>query len=220
MASKVLRAPMVSQVCTSHMHVSCPILTSYQAELDSFHDAHFGRACIQHFSTNFLPPHDAQLPEQAGCFHHDEDYEDEDQEDDGLGYYEDGVKRTLTDEQIAMFRHSELEALRRSGESAISKPATPSATPTAAETPIATDATEPGDLPLEDNHPPEAIKAAGKKKKRRRTKARVEPDKPDLRKRTWDVVDTGLASLDYGDEPQESSAIPRPAQRRHISYDD
>ena len=30
-----------------------------------------------------------------------------------LGYYEDGVKRTLTDAQIAMFRHSEVEALLR-----------------------------------------------------------------------------------------------------------
>lgn len=34
-------------------------------------------------------------------------------EDDGLGYYEDGVKRTLTDEQVEMFRHSEMEALAR-----------------------------------------------------------------------------------------------------------
>lgn len=34
-------------------------------------------------------------------------------EDDGLGYYEDGVKRTLTDEQIEMFRHTEMELLRR-----------------------------------------------------------------------------------------------------------
>lgn len=32
---------------------------------------------------------------------------------DGLGYYPDGVKRTLTDEQIAMFRHSEIYGLLR-----------------------------------------------------------------------------------------------------------
>lgn len=32
---------------------------------------------------------------------------------DGLGWYEDGVKRTLTDEQIEMFRHTELEELKR-----------------------------------------------------------------------------------------------------------
>lgn len=31
--------------------------------------------------------------------------------EDGLGWYEDGVKRTLTDEQIEMFRHTELEEL-------------------------------------------------------------------------------------------------------------
>ena len=36
-------------------------------------------------------------------------------EDDELGYYEDGVKRTLTDEQIEMFRHSEMEQLLRDG---------------------------------------------------------------------------------------------------------
>lgn len=32
-------------------------------------------------------------------------------EDDDLGYYEDGVKRTLTDDQIKMFRHSEIQRL-------------------------------------------------------------------------------------------------------------
>ena len=35
------------------------------------------------------------------------------QEDDVLGYYEDGVKRTLTDEQIAIFRHTEIQGLLR-----------------------------------------------------------------------------------------------------------
>lgn len=32
---------------------------------------------------------------------------------DALGYYEDGVKRTLTDEQIAIFRHTEIQELLR-----------------------------------------------------------------------------------------------------------
>lgn len=35
------------------------------------------------------------------------------EEDDHLGYYDDGVKRTLTDDQIAMFRHSEIQTLLR-----------------------------------------------------------------------------------------------------------
>ncbi|KAL8655891.1 MAG: hypothetical protein Q9226_002865 [Calogaya cf. arnoldii] len=34
-------------------------------------------------------------------------------EEDNLGYYPDGAKRTLTDEQVAMFRHSEIYALQR-----------------------------------------------------------------------------------------------------------
>ena len=34
-------------------------------------------------------------------------------DEEGQQYYEDGVKRTLTDEQIAMFRHSEIQKLKR-----------------------------------------------------------------------------------------------------------
>ena len=37
-------------------------------------------------------------------------HEDEDDGDD-LGWYHDGVKRTLTDEQVAMFRHTEIQRL-------------------------------------------------------------------------------------------------------------
>jgi hypothetical protein len=44
--------------------------------------------------------------------------------------------------------------------------------------------------------------------------------KPDLRKRTWDKVDTGLESLDYEEGTGSNAAIPRPSQRRRISYDD
>ncbi|KAK2937142.1 hypothetical protein FoTM2_000360 [Fusarium oxysporum f. sp. vasinfectum] len=40
------------------------------------------------------------------------------EEDDNLGYYPDGVKRTLTDAQIEIFRHSELETLRKEKERA------------------------------------------------------------------------------------------------------
>jgi hypothetical protein len=34
-------------------------------------------------------------------------------EDEGLGYYSDGAERTLTDEQIAMFRHTEIQTILR-----------------------------------------------------------------------------------------------------------
>ncbi|KAB5578520.1 hypothetical protein GE09DRAFT_1214685 [Coniochaeta sp. 2T2.1] len=212
MASSALRAPAISQ-----------------AELDSFHNTHFGLASISHFSTNFLPGNDAQHAEQALHFQqdevsHDDAYYDEEQEDDGLGYYEDGVKRTLTDEQIAMFRHSELEARRRAQEAEDSKPAMSSATSATTKTPNsdqAAESAEPGELLSDDAIPSETTKVAvTKKKKRRRPKHRIVEEKPDLRKRTWDVVDTGLGSLDYDEQPQESSSFTRPAQRRHISYDD
>jgi hypothetical protein len=35
------------------------------------------------------------------------------EDDDGLGYYPDGIKRNLTDEQISIFRHSEIQSLLR-----------------------------------------------------------------------------------------------------------
>lgn len=37
-------------------------------------------------------------------------------EEEDLGYYKDGTKRTLTDEQIEIFRHSEIHALLRERE--------------------------------------------------------------------------------------------------------
>ncbi|KAB5549813.1 hypothetical protein GE09DRAFT_1060228 [Coniochaeta sp. 2T2.1] len=204
MASSALRAPAISQ-----------------AELESFHIGHFGPASISHFSTDFLPGNDAQHAEQAPHSQHDEVSHDEYQEDDGLGYYEDGVKRTLTDEQIAMFRHSELEARRRAQDAEDSKPAMSSATSASTKTPASDKAAEPDELLSDDDIPSETTKVAvTKKKKRRRPKHRIVEEKPDLRKRTWDVVDSGLGSLDYDEQPQESSSFAQPAQRRHISYDD
>ena len=43
------------------------------------------------------------------------DYEEE---EDDLGYYPDGVKRTLTDDQVAIFRHSEVQRLLRQRQAA------------------------------------------------------------------------------------------------------
>jgi Protein of unknown function (DUF3807) len=37
--------------------------------------------------------------------------QDDSPDDDYLGYYEDGVKRILTDEQVAIFRHTEVQEL-------------------------------------------------------------------------------------------------------------
>jgi hypothetical protein len=118
-----------------------------------------------------------------------------------------------------MFRHSELEALRRTQPSQTSnKPASTTKPTDSASNHESGDQLSDGELPSETK-----ASATTKKKKRKRGKGRVElekPEKPDLRKRTWDVVETGLSSLDYGDEPQDPAAIARPSQRRHISYDD
>ncbi|ODM19758.1 hypothetical protein SI65_04744 [Aspergillus cristatus] len=51
------------------------------------------------------PAKDAYYP------YEEEEYYDDDGDD--LGYYPDGVKRTLTDEQIRIFRHSEIHAILR-----------------------------------------------------------------------------------------------------------
>jgi hypothetical protein len=39
------------------------------------------------------------------------EYKENEEYDDGLGYYQDGVERTLTEEQVKMFRHSEVQRL-------------------------------------------------------------------------------------------------------------
>lgn len=54
-------------------------------------------------------------PVNATCTSKPDEEQENDEEDDGLGYYPDGVKRTLTDKQIAFFRSSELrERVRES----------------------------------------------------------------------------------------------------------
>ncbi|KAF9894362.1 hypothetical protein FE257_007865 [Aspergillus nanangensis] len=68
-------------------------------DLQAFHTKHF--PWIEPTS-GFTHAHDDSIIEE---------YVDEEEED--LGYYPDGVKRTLTDEQIKIFRHSEIHALLR-----------------------------------------------------------------------------------------------------------
>ncbi|KAF4443552.1 hypothetical protein F53441_11407 [Fusarium austroafricanum] len=116
------------------------------------------------------------------------------EEDDDLGYYSDGVKRTLTDEQIEIFRHSELEALRKEKEKARQPPAKEVVSPDETmdlsdDSPAPAPADKPSTLPT-------SFQSNKKRKKKGSKRPRPEP-KPDLRKRTWDVVEKGLDSLDY-----------------------
>ncbi|OGM50860.1 hypothetical protein ABOM_000429 [Aspergillus bombycis] len=66
---------------------------------------------LQAFQTKHFPGSAQSLVSEYAC---NENVADElADDDDGLGYYPDGVKRTLTDEQIKIFRHSEIHSLIR-----------------------------------------------------------------------------------------------------------
>ncbi|KAI1328873.1 hypothetical protein F5Y16DRAFT_136701 [Xylariaceae sp. FL0255] len=226
-----------------------------QADIVSFHASHFSAGAIESFHTHFL------RPENTTHGYDENDYGygyEEEENDDGLGYYSDGVKRTLTDEQIAIFRHSELEAFRKAQEEAAAKPRPEDTAEMAADTPtpppqIPVSATPATGLPTpskddtttptkpndqeEDNASEEGeietdrpvySKADWKRLKRlkarhRRAETRkFNPEKkPDLRKRTWDVVEAGMDSLDYDDlEGAGAGVMGTTAKRRQISYDD
>lgn len=201
MAFSELKVPQVSQVCALSSSLPCTLANSAQAELTAFHDAHFGAASLNTFDSDFLQPEPS---------HEDGTYYEAEEEDD-LGYYPDGVKRTLTDEQIAIFRHSEEQALLREQEKQSARETPIVEAPAGLPKPELADEGEIEEGMIVEAQPP-------KKKKKRKNKSR-EP-KPDLRKRTWDMVDTGLGSLDYDDMEGSQSPAPQQAQRRRISYDD
>ncbi|EXJ57143.1 hypothetical protein A1O7_07488 [Cladophialophora yegresii CBS 114405] len=70
------------------------------AQLRAFHAAHFPGQPIPQLTTTQHQVEAQSEPDQLPDIDHD-----------GLGYYDDGAKRTLTDEQIKMFRHSEIQRL-------------------------------------------------------------------------------------------------------------
>ena len=53
---------------------------------------------------------------RTGQFGEGGEVKDDDDDEDELGYYPDGCKRTLTNEQVAMFRHSEIYSIIRARE--------------------------------------------------------------------------------------------------------
>jgi hypothetical protein len=97
MATMDLQVPTVTVVCT-HVSLKGHAKIS-QEDLRDFHAKHFPHAPV--------PEHILHGVENEPA----EEYYEE--EGNVLGYYEDGTPRTLTDEQIAMFRHSEIQAIIR-----------------------------------------------------------------------------------------------------------
>ncbi|TGO65510.1 hypothetical protein BCON_0002g00950 [Botryotinia convoluta] len=203
--------------------MSAPEVT--QNDLLAFYTSHLGDTSIEHFAQQFLGPV--------------EDYYEEEIEDDGLGYYPDGVKRTLTDEQIAIFRHSEIQAILRkrrhaaeSNETSNEQPQSETSRTVRTEKVEAEE--EDGEIPESFSHPepigPVRPKKKSKKELKKIQKAQEAKEKgwfkqnvkPDLRKRTWDKVEKSIGSLAYDDDEgggnsQASSSAP---QRRKITYDD
>jgi hypothetical protein len=165
---------------------------------------------VNHFSTHFLGPVEEEYAEEI--------------EEDELGYYADGVKRTLTDSQIAIFRHSEIQALLRDRRRA------EEARPSSFEGHNDKERFEEGELGdnnvLEVATPPpleNEQKLSRKARKAQQAKQKgffKQKIKPDLRKRTWDKVDSGMESLDYDEQSSGALATNQPSQRRKISYDD
>lgn len=176
--------------------------------MSAFHTSHFGSLARSHITTTFLQPESATRAKA----HIEAD------EDDGLGYYADGVKRTLTDEQVAMFRHSEIQALlrdrRHATEARSSNP--PRSTSTSAPDSTSYDDYEEGEQ-IEEEAPQGKSRHRNRKKKNNR-KREV---KPDLRKRTWDMVDEGVTTLSYEDaESKASTGRKDGPQRKRVSYED
>lgn len=210
-----------------------------QAEITAFHAEHFSTTSVQHFSAEYLQPTASSDDEYYDA---NNEYDIGEEDADDLGYYSDGVKRTLTDEQIAIFRHSELEQQRRAREKAASKRSSGDETEMEA-VPLEQTKTTPHDHASSDEDgeiasdtPKSRPQASKKKKKRNKKKAKPQADslqrgdpgwfkktvKPDLRKRTWDKVEAGMDRLDYEDSPPDATGSPAgpAAQRRKISYDD
>ncbi|KAG5929604.1 hypothetical protein E4U42_005309 [Claviceps africana] len=156
----------------------------YSHELVTFGQIHFSNDAVDKFGTKFT---NLPLKNEDTCVHESYDRQDE----DDLGFYHDGVKRTLTDEQIAIFRHSELRELEKRQGKAKVKASRLSA---GAET---TDAERNGSAEGSSQGARAHNNRGARKKKKKGGRSVVHEPKPDLRKRTWDVVDAGLDSLDY-----------------------
>ncbi|KAH8596746.1 hypothetical protein B0O99DRAFT_593540 [Bisporella sp. PMI_857] len=197
-----------------------------QHDMSAFHDAHFSTISTNYFACHFLGPVDDK---QDGYY--DDAYHEE-AEEGTLGFYEDGVKRTLTDEQISIFRHSEIQALlrdKRHAKEAEGSDEINNVLPMADEGEIEEDIAA-GDVVVDQQTILPKTKNANRhqksNKKTQRAQRAVEKGffkknvKPDLRKRTWDKVESGMDGLDY-DEDTGASSNPQPmAQRRRISYND
>ncbi|KAL2009595.1 hypothetical protein VTN00DRAFT_5402 [Thermoascus crustaceus] len=186
-------------------------------DLQAFH--------ARHFPGQEHPP----VPEFAA---HTEKYDefDEEEYDDGLGYYPDGVKRTLTDEQIRIFRHSEIHALLR--EKQLREEKEKEAREASENNSIQTSS---GSQAREKSHgamEAQSTSSSGKKRKAERNGngPRVVGSRVSGGKKGIETHDETSGALDYGDDDYiaakeqryapSASSHPHLAGRKIISYED
>lgn len=77
-----------------------PLLQLGQPEMQQLREFH-----ASHFPNQETPD------VHSGAAARQEAHDTEPEQHEELGYYEDGVRRTLTEEQVRMFRHSEIQRL-------------------------------------------------------------------------------------------------------------
>ncbi|KAL9610210.1 MAG: hypothetical protein Q9167_005087 [Letrouitia subvulpina] len=163
------------------MHV--PTVT--QEDLYAFHSRIFGAE-----ATSKLPS--SLIANALGV------NEGEVEDEDGLGYYPDGVKRTLTDDQIAMFRQSEIYALLR-------------------ERQLKREEEEEADADSPQSSPERSNEVHGKRDGRAPTARRLA--------RELDDIIAGNGELDYGEDTATNlNTRHQPREniygRKQVSYDD
>ncbi|KAJ6086785.1 hypothetical protein N7467_005699 [Penicillium canescens] len=160
-------------------------------DLQAFHSKHFPGQ-----PQPTLPQQNDQLAE--------DEFADED-----LGYYPDGVKRTLTDEQIRIFRHSEIHALLRQRQLQ------------------ADDAEYEARMTFSEDKPPAAKKPTQDTKSAPRGGDTHAQSRGQGSSKKRVAEDMASEPLDYGEENSDRLPAKKPADsrvpyhgRRIISYDD
>lgn len=164
--ARPLQVPPVTEVRDPNLRQAST--DSEQDDLRRFHAGHFPDASS--------PLTFFHAPEYAG---------DEADETDDLGYYPDGAKRTLTDEQIAMFRHSEIQALLR--ERRIAREQAQEAANELGEDGELQDAAAGMDKSLKRTRPEDFVPYGTKSKKKKKRKPRRDRDKPKKKPPTKDT---------------------------------
>ena len=170
-----------------------------------------------------------QLFSSGRSTQYEEVHNSESEDRDGLGYYPDGNKRTLTDDQIAMFRHSEIYAILRERQiqkenaeadgdeevnipSVTPKKASESAVPFEVEEEAehATASHNGEHRHLSEHYQADAKTLSATKNKRKRNSA-DDGGRPYTSRRVARELDSAVDEncvLDYGDQPTEKEAFP------------